>query len=103
MNVRELENVVRRLATLHPRASSFKLRDVAGWLVGDEDAGDADPARARAAPSERRRVSAYEASEIEALQTALDRHRGNLTKAAEELGITRPKAYRMLKSRKSGR
>jgi len=35
-------------------------------------------------------------SELDALKAALERHGGNLTHAAHELGITRPKAYRML-------
>ncbi|HEX6272351.1 MAG TPA: sigma 54-interacting transcriptional regulator [Polyangiaceae bacterium] len=103
MNVRELENVARRLVALHPRASAFKLRDVAGWLVGDEDASEPEDMGAVTPRSERRQIPAYEPSELDALRTALERHRGNLTKAAEELGITRPKAYRMLKSEKVGR
>ena len=103
MNVRELENVARRLVALHPGASAFKLLDVASWLVGDEDASEPGDAGAVTSRSDRRRIPAYEPSELDALKTALDRHRGNLTKAAEELGITRPKAYRMLKSEKAGR
>jgi transcriptional regulator with PAS, ATPase and Fis domain len=45
-------------------------------------------------------VPAYGADELAALKAALERHGGNLTHAASELGITRPKAYRMLRSAK---
>jgi len=100
MNVRELENVARRLALLTPDSASFKLKDVADWLVSDDGASEPESAEAQGG---RRAVPAYSSVELDALRAALERHRGNLTKAAEELGITRPKAYRMLKSEKSGR
>jgi sigma-54 dependent transcriptional regulator, acetoin dehydrogenase operon transcriptional activator AcoR len=100
MNVRELENVARRLAALAPDNASFKLKDVADWLVSDDGALEPESAEPQGS---RRAVAAYSSAEMDALRSALERHRGNLTKAAEELGITRPKAYRMLKSEKSGR
>jgi sigma-54 dependent transcriptional regulator, acetoin dehydrogenase operon transcriptional activator AcoR len=100
MNVRELENVARRLALLTTDNATIKLKDVADWLVS---AGGALEPESAEAQGDRRAVPAYSSAELDALRAALDRHRGNLTKAAEELGITRPKAYRMLKSEKSGR
>jgi transcriptional regulator with PAS, ATPase and Fis domain len=100
MNVRELENVARRLALLTPDSASFKLKDVAEWLVSDDGGLESESAEAQ---SGRRAVPSYASAELEGLRAALERHRGNLTKAAEELGITRPRAYRMLKSEKSGR
>ena len=47
---------------------------------------------------ERSTACLYSADEMLALRSALARHQGNLTRAAAELGITRPKAYRMLRS-----
>ncbi len=102
MNVRELENIARRIVALHPDCRSIKLADVAPWLVSDDEASDSNAEGPRSA-RERRSAPPYSMAEIEALQTALERHRGNLTKAAAELGITRPKAYRMLESQKSER
>jgi sigma-54 dependent transcriptional regulator, acetoin dehydrogenase operon transcriptional activator AcoR len=93
LNVRELETLARRLVTLHPDVTALELRHVEEWLV------DAPTeVVTEAAKGARRMASAYPAEELAALRAALDRHGGNLTKAAAELGITRPKAYRMLRS-----
>lgn len=101
MNVRELENVVRRIVALHGECRSLKLADVAEWLVFDDEASERSEASRTL--RDRRATPAYSSAELAALHAALERHRGNLTKAAAELGITRPKAYRMLESAKSGR
>lgn len=100
MNVRELENIARRLSALHAGEATLKLEHVADWLSADELTPL--PASKAAIPrASRRTTSPYTPAEVQALAAALERHRGNVTKAAEELGITRPKAYRMLRFEKS--
>jgi two-component system response regulator HupR/HoxA len=75
-NVRELQNEIRRMLVLSdgPR------------LGMDALAGLDAPGRAATADDLRSRVEAVEA---EALRQAMARHRGNLTRAAAELGLTR--------------
>jgi len=94
LNVRELENVARRLIATHDGDAEIRLEAIASSLE-PLDLPDAPPAPASAG---RRSVPAYGADELAALEAALARHGGNLTHAASELGITRPKAYRMLRS-----
>jgi transcriptional regulator of acetoin/glycerol metabolism len=86
MNVRELDRKARRFL-------------VEGALEqGTESAFDGSENDRTTAPPSRRVAPSYSASEIQALRAALERHQGNLSKAADELEITRSKAYRMLKS-----
>jgi transcriptional regulator with PAS, ATPase and Fis domain len=102
MNVRELENVARRIVALYAESRSIKLADVAPWLT-PEDEKEGQIGTGPRSSRDRRSAAPYSTAELEALRAALERHGGNLTKAAAELGITRPKAYRMLESEKSGR
>lgn len=87
MNVRELDRKARRFI-------------VDGALEHEpEPAFDASQTDRTTAPAPARRFTpSYPADEIQALRAALERHQGNLSKAADELEITRSKAYRMLKS-----
>lgn len=87
MNVRELDRKARRWAVDGPHEPASELTFDA---AGSDHATIPAPAR-RFTPS-------YPASEVQALRAALERHGGNLSKAADELEITRSKAYRMLKS-----
>jgi transcriptional regulator with PAS, ATPase and Fis domain len=104
MNVRELENVARRLVATHDGEGELRLDEVASWLEEGAPSAAAPPSSSTAAPPSsqalRRSASPYAPAELEALKASLERHGGNLTKAAGELGITRPKAYRMLRSSK---
>lgn len=102
LNVDELANAARRLCTAFPQERELKRRHWyellgARALVPDTDRESSSP------PPPRRSTSTYPPDEITALKAALERHRGNLTKAAHELGITRPRAYRMLKAVQSER
>jgi two-component system response regulator HupR/HoxA len=76
-NVRELQNEIRRMLVLSD-----------GPRLGLESAtsGLNNAPRAPVADDLRSRVEAVEA---EALRQAMARHRGNLTRAAAELGLTR--------------
>jgi transcriptional regulator with PAS, ATPase and Fis domain len=98
MNVRELETVARRVLSNHgggPEVAFDDLLDALG-----RDAPDAAAADQRA---RRRIASGYPADELEALLASIERHQGNLSKAAEELQITRAKAYRMLRAGRAQR
>ena len=86
MNVRELDRKARRFI-------------MDGAVDHGADSGlDASQNDRTTTPPARRFTPSYPASEIQALQAALEHHHGNLSKAADELEITRSKAYRMLKS-----
>lgn len=96
LNADELASAARRLCTAFPHERELKRRhwyEVLGARVLV-----ADGERDSSSPPPRRSASVYPPDEITALEAALERHRGNLTKAAHELGITRARAYRMLKA-----
>jgi transcriptional regulator with PAS, ATPase and Fis domain len=86
MNVRELDRKARRFIA----DGAFEHAPEPVFDASHDDHTTNPPAR--------RFVPSYPASEIQALKAALERHQGNLSKAADELEITRSKAYRMLKS-----
>jgi DNA-binding NtrC family response regulator len=97
LNVRELENVARRLNAVHEGEGELRLEELASSLEPHDVSDTAPPPSAQSA---RRSAPPYSAAQIAELKAALERHAGNLTHAANELGITRPKAYRMLRSSK---
>ena len=94
MNVRELENVARRIASTHSARTELTLDLVRDCLNFEDDAAP----RAAGAESRAQSSNPYAQEEIERLQEALARHGGNVTRAAEELGMTRPRVYRMLRA-----
>jgi two-component system, response regulator FlrC len=111
MNVRELENLARRVAAEHrgaPEVTLQQVHDLFDFGGAQKPTSEPDSARLSepvslaesASGSGRRSVPPYKPEEFSALEAALARQKGNLTKAAAELGMTRPKAYRMLKARK---
>jgi DNA-binding NtrC family response regulator len=77
-NVRELSHVIER-AVLMSRGTSI----------------DASDLRLDAAPAQRKAMT-LEAIEQEAIRTALARHDGNVSAAADELGLSRQALYRRL-------
>ncbi|HET9932999.1 MAG TPA: sigma 54-interacting transcriptional regulator, partial [Polyangiaceae bacterium] len=91
MNVRELENVARRIASAVPGESLLTNELAREWL-GLDEANSVTP------PASRKGVAAYSDEELEKLQEALARCSGNVARAAAELGITRPRVYRMLRA-----
>ena len=106
MNVRELENVARRVATDHSDRSELAFDQVRECLNFDVELASTKRAReplpeaAGLPPDEatfRRGLAAYGAEELDSLRRALDLHHGSVRRAAEELGISRPRAYRMLR------
>jgi DNA-binding NtrC family response regulator len=84
LNVRELEAVAQRFCTLHPGEESLDAKQVAG-LIGRplSDVGRAVPKSA-------------DDSIWKGLVDALASEHGNVLRAAERLGISRARAYRLL-------
>jgi transcriptional regulator of acetoin/glycerol metabolism len=95
LNVRELDNLVRRLAV--SRESGLELDDVLDDQTKPASSGDSRRSKP-SVPGRRASSERYGAEEVEALLAALGRNAGNVSKAASELGISRQKAYRILES-----
>jgi two-component system NtrC family response regulator len=83
-NIRQLENAVRRAVIM-----------AQGRFVTEEDLGLATPV-AEPAPGHRGLRQAREAVEKELVQRALNLHAGNISAAAEELGVSRPTLYELI-------
>lgn len=98
MNVRELETVARRVLSEHDGGSELAFEDLLDAIGHDAPDAVAGEQRAR-----RRSPSGYPQGELETLLAAIERHQGNLSKAADELHLTRAKAYRMLRAGKAQR
>lgn len=102
MNVRELENAARRAVSECRGLDQLSLAQVVEAAAFEPAAFQSrSPGQHKTEPPARRTARSYTETELAALHAALERHRGNLSHAAEELGITRSKAYRMLKSSSS--
>jgi two-component system nitrogen regulation response regulator NtrX len=89
-NVRELKNVVERLMILCP-AEEIRREDLPAEILDGEPAAETLPS---AAPLK----TAREDFERRYILAALRRHRGNITRAAEELQVERSNLYRKLRS-----
>jgi len=82
-NVRELEFLVRQLLALHGHRGGLKRSHLPAAI---RDAGISIP---RGEPGARR-------CELESLARALEKSRGNVSRASTHLGISRARAYRLL-------
>jgi transcriptional regulator of acetoin/glycerol metabolism len=100
LNIRELDTLARRLALAAEGARlEVSSIDGLGSLPSGEPSAPIAPLVARkgvAAPG--RKAQAYDESEMRALVSALAECGGNFTKAARLLGLSRPKAYRILQA-----
>jgi DNA-binding NtrC family response regulator len=112
LNVREMVSLVKRLVAAYPDAETLSLSEVVKQFPELEGTSPATPDRAETksdAPSSTRQIGtatrrradprAFTEHELSALRAALERHQSNVASAAAELGISRQRAYRMLKTR----
>jgi DNA-binding NtrC family response regulator len=98
LNVRELESVAERLVSVRKGEGDLELGHLLELVPSPLPSAPPPPSGRRADPRRSSARPSYPAGQIAALKAALERHQGNLTKACNELGITRSKAYRMLGS-----
>ena len=84
-NLRELDLLIRRLLVLHGQEASLKLEHLPERL---REATEVD-AQGQASETQ-------EPRELALLTAQLRRHKGNLARAAAEIGISRQRAYRLL-------
>ena len=103
LNVRELDTLARRLALAPPEGAKLE----AALLEGLPSSVAKPPAEAEPrgggkkdvmVPGRQRRDLSYDESQIRALVAALTECGGNVTRAAQQLRLSRPKAYRMLEA-----
>jgi len=103
LNIRELEMLSRRLSkagsTTEPLPISaldclVSAEDASSQRTGTRQSGSTAVPRVRTPVPGRR--SAYDDSQLRALLEALVACEGNLSRAAEAIGVSRPRAYRML-------
>jgi transcriptional regulator of acetoin/glycerol metabolism len=92
LNLSELDDLAQRLLARYALEPELRLEHLRAL---DGQPAEPSPAHSRP-PLARRSSTPYSPDDVQGLNGALERHRGNLTKAAAELGITRAKAYRML-------
>jgi transcriptional regulator with PAS, ATPase and Fis domain len=94
LNVRELVLLVRRQLTVHGQERVLKKSHLPERMQVQTD-GSKDIALT---PPDSRpvRKSSADADEFESLVAALRAHKGNIARAAESVGITRARAYRLL-------
>jgi DNA-binding NtrC family response regulator len=90
-NVRELEFVARRMLALHAGEPLLRCEHLPDHFKGQPDAVSA-PSKAR--DSDRNQ------EDLASLMAALNRARGNVARAAEYAGISRQRAYRLIRSRR---
>jgi DNA-binding NtrC family response regulator len=113
LNVRQVVSLVKRLVSAYPSAKTLSLAQVVSQFpeLGESEERSTRGAEGRnllikppgsqsPETGERRRADprAFQADAIRELRAALERHQGKLASAAAELGISRQRAYRMLKS-----
>jgi two-component system response regulator FlrC len=95
-NVRELGLLVKRLLVLHGAEGQLKSKHLPARLRGEAAAAVARAAAgATAAPKD----SEVELPDLERLVEALRASHGNVARAAQTLGISRQRAYRMMQGR----
>jgi len=108
LNVREMVSLVKRLVSAYPDAETLSLSQVTSQFPELDAPSRTNASSKTTGPdsraTERRHRAdprAFRPEELSELRAALERHRGNVASAAAELGISRQRAYRMLKSASS--
>jgi DNA-binding NtrC family response regulator len=99
LNVRELVLQARRLVAMHEPGAALKRSALSERITSDSDtSAAARTAAPAAAPPPSRPTSPNEQVSFDQLLTALRAERGNVSRAAVRLGISRARAYRMLEA-----
>jgi transcriptional regulator of acetoin/glycerol metabolism len=93
-NVRELDLLTRRLLALHGHEPLLRRSFLPDAMIDNVPPGD-EPTPPRSEPADRDQHDRL------LLAEALRRHNGNLTRAATEAGISRARAYRLMRNRSS--
>jgi two-component system nitrogen regulation response regulator NtrX len=97
-NVRELRNLVERVLILNPKAQRIERKHLPMLVYRDQrEAARAGGASARGEEFATL-LEAREAYEREFILKKIDEHRGNVTRAAEALGLERSHLYRKMKA-----
>ena len=101
-NVRELRNLVERVLILNPKVQRIDRKHLP-MLVFREPGRDGPLTRTNARPGEAAEEfgtlqEAREAYERDFILKKIDEHRGNITRAAESLGLERSHLYRKMKT-----
>ena len=95
-NVRELRNVVERVLILNPKAARIEARHLPALAPrSDPRPSSRDPGSREEFPSLQQAREAYERDYI---LKELDRSHGNISRAAEALGLERSHLYRKMKA-----
>ena len=94
--MRELSLLVKRLLVLHGAGGHLKSKHLPARLRGEPDVAVAPAERDSAqAPTD----AVLELPDLERLVEALRASNGNVARAAQALGISRQRAYRMMQGR----
>jgi two-component system nitrogen regulation response regulator NtrX len=97
-NVRELRNVIERVLILNPKAQRIEAKHLP-MLVQRTDGRTASPTREAGSKDEFTTLQqAREAYERDYILKELDRSNGNVSRAAESLGLERSHLYRKMKA-----
>jgi len=104
LNVREIDTLARRIAVARPGGCGLSARVLASSGLRTEHrstCGAPSHRKEIGVPGRRPHDEPYDPRHVQALLAALAGHRGNVSKAAQAVGISRPKAYRILRTMKS--
>jgi len=106
LNVRELVTLVRRLLVMHGNEPSLKLRHLPPRIAaatagraGPAGTGAVDPRPAPAPRLDPGEQAERDAADFTRLMEELRRESGNVSRAAATVGLSRQRAYRLLKAR----
>jgi transcriptional regulator with PAS, ATPase and Fis domain len=94
-NVRQLVNVVKRLAQLHGHEPELHRSHLPEWLLTKSDEADGDAGGAASEPDRATLID----EKLALLLSALRKHKGVVSRAAREVGIPRQSVYRLLDGR----
>jgi two-component system nitrogen regulation response regulator NtrX len=97
-NVRELRNLVERVLILNPRTQRIERKHLPMLVFREPGSGIRDPAKSARPEEFTTLLQAREAYERDYILKKLDECHGNVSRAAEALGLERSHLYRKMKS-----